>query len=85
MTRQAEIPPDPARAHSVCCTLFKAPKRCINEPREEMQKKRKVGEAEEEKKDEQRFAFTPGFMVLTIIGHVEGKAPPCIKGNVACR
>uniref|UniRef100_H3CR72 Apoptotic chromatin condensation inducer 1a n=1 Tax=Tetraodon nigroviridis TaxID=99883 RepID=H3CR72_TETNG len=56
LTRQAEIPPDPARAHSVCCTLFKAPKRCINEPREEMQKKRKVGEAEEEKKDEQRLS-----------------------------
>lgn len=47
--------------------LFKAQKRLIDEPREEMQKKRKVSEAEEEK-DERRFAFqilkapfTPGI------------------------
>lgn len=50
------ISPYPARAHSVCYTLLKAQKRSIDEPREEMQKKRKVSEAEEEK-DEQRFAF----------------------------
>lgn len=61
----------PTRAHLVCYTLFKAQKRSISEPREEMQKKRKVSEAEEEEKDEQRFAFkilkalfTPGLMVF---------------------
>lgn len=50
--------------------LFKAQKRLIDEPREEMQEKRKTSEAEEEK-DEQRFAFkilkapfTPGIKAI---------------------
>lgn len=64
-----------SHAHSVCYALIKAQKRSINEPREETQKKRKVSEAEEEEKDEQRFAFkilkalfTPGLMVFCVFG-----------------
>lgn len=47
----------PTRAHLLPFALFKAQKSSSNEPREQVQKKRKFSEAEEEEKDQQRFAF----------------------------